>query len=56
MKAILVKPLKNGIKIISGTVISRGIGAIALLVYDNKGGASIKRFKEADYSVTYYEE
>lgn len=56
MKAVLVKPLKNGIKTISGAAISRGIGVIALLVADKKGGTSIKRFKKTDYIVTCYEE
>jgi len=56
MKAILAKPLKHEVKIISGVVLSHGLGVITLLVPDKKGGSSIIRFKEADYSVTCYEE
>lgn len=54
MKAILTKPLKSGVKTITGDVLSRGIGTITLVVFDQKGSSSIKRFKESDYVVRVF--
>lgn len=54
MQAILTKPLKHGVKTITGTVLCRGLGVITLLVADAKGGHSTKRFKESSYTVTLY--
>jgi len=54
MKAIVKKPLKNGIKIITGDVIQNGLGFITLKVMDKKGSSSIKRFSKEKYTVETY--
>jgi hypothetical protein len=55
MKAALTKMTKTGTKTIYGDILQRGLGAITLAVTENNGSKSIKRFKEADYTVHCYE-
>ena len=51
--AVLTKPLKIGIKTISGMVVQDGMGHITIAVTDKDGNRNIKRFKKADYTINY---
>jgi hypothetical protein len=54
MTAILTKPLKKGIKTISGQLIQNGSTHITVCVMDDKGSKSIKRFKCSDYTIKIF--
>ena len=51
MTVILTKPLKHGVKTITGELIVSGVGRITLAVQDSKGSKSVKSFRLADYTV-----
>lgn len=54
MTVIINKLTRSGVKTISGTLISNGLGVITALIYDAKGSSSIKRFKKeniANYQI-----
>jgi C4-type Zn-finger protein len=53
LRAILIKPLKNKNKVITGMVLSNTFDKLTLVVIDNKGNSRIKSFKKEQYSITY---
>ncbi|MNJ39196.1 hypothetical protein D3C77_340630 [compost metagenome] len=55
MQVICSKILKSGkMKRVSGKLLQRGLGVVTLIVTNPDGTQSIKRFKESDYTMTFY--